>query len=256
GGWLWAIPVVTFGLGVWQIQRLQWKNSLIQQAQDRIYPHDNTPIPFLTSAQVPSIVPVDAQFTRMLATGTFLHDQEILVGPRSLNMAFVSTSDGGGASAGNGGLIGGSAKIGYTVVTPFRLEDGTTILVNRGWIPREMASDRRRREPQGTVTIEGILRDGEPKNYIQMLTIPNKPEKNQWHAIHLDQMSSWAKTSPVILQMTDESQLNALFEGAGQPVLAHPNANFRNQHLEYAITWFSLCAASSLLLVRSNRGLR
>ena len=32
---LWAMPVVSFGLGTWQVHRLQWKKSLIQQLEDR-----------------------------------------------------------------------------------------------------------------------------------------------------------------------------------------------------------------------------
>ena len=30
-----AMPVISFGLGTWQVYRLQWKKSLIQQLEDR-----------------------------------------------------------------------------------------------------------------------------------------------------------------------------------------------------------------------------
>lgn len=30
-----AMPIVSFGLGTWQVYRLQWKKSLIQELEDR-----------------------------------------------------------------------------------------------------------------------------------------------------------------------------------------------------------------------------
>lgn len=30
-----AMPVISFGLGTWQVYRLQWKKSLIKQLEDR-----------------------------------------------------------------------------------------------------------------------------------------------------------------------------------------------------------------------------
>ena len=36
GTWLWAIPLVTAGLGTWQLSRRNWKLDLIQKSNNRM----------------------------------------------------------------------------------------------------------------------------------------------------------------------------------------------------------------------------
>ena len=63
-----------------------------------------------------------------------------------------------------GGLVSAGTAAGYYVFTPFRkADDGELVIVNRGWIPREKKDPATRKAGQieGTVTIEGLLRNGE-----------------------------------------------------------------------------------------------
>ena len=67
-----------------------------------------------------------------------MHDQEMLVGPRTRNDQEVQP----------GGLFGGGSHVGYYVFTPFVAENGQKILVNRGWIPRERKEPEKRQNGQ------------------------------------------------------------------------------------------------------------
>ena len=91
-----TIPAVLLmlGLGVWQLQRLQWKEALINERVTRTagapiaLPGPNDPV-------------ADLEYHRVLVEGEFLHDKEIFLGARSLN-----------------------GNAGYHLVTPLRLGDG------------------------------------------------------------------------------------------------------------------------------------
>lgn len=73
----------------------------------------------------------------MSASGCFRHDQEILVGPRSRE-----------------------GSVGYHVITPLERENGSKILVNRGWIPRERKDQMTRAKglPTSVQNVEGLIR--------------------------------------------------------------------------------------------------
>ncbi len=107
--WLWAFPVTTFGLGCWQVYRLQWKLGLIEQLQDAV---KSDPIPLREGLE---------EYTRVKVEGTFAEDQ-FHVGPRSYD------------TGGQGSLFTTSASSGYYVYSPMDTPMGR-IIVNRGWVP-------------------------------------------------------------------------------------------------------------------------
>jgi cytochrome oxidase assembly protein ShyY1 len=77
-------------------------------------------------------------YRRVLATGGFRHDHEMLVGPR--------IRDGGN---------------GFQIVTPLERPGGEKILVNCGWISKKMKDHKNRDRdalPTGEVAVEGLLR--------------------------------------------------------------------------------------------------
>ena len=139
-------------LGSWQLQRLQWKNQLIDQFEAR------TAAPAVSPPLAGNLT-ADGEFTRLALVGEFRHDQEIYLTGRTYE-----------------------GNAGFHVVTPFLLADGRTILINRGWVA-ESYRDRSTREFSlfaGQVTVDAILRLPASKGYF----VPeNDPDAGFWFTL-------------------------------------------------------------------------
>ncbi|KAJ3032572.1 Surfeit locus protein 1 [Rhizophlyctis rosea] len=152
-----------------------------------------------------------------------------------------------------GAIFGSGAEAGYYVFTPFKkADDGTIVIVNRGWIPREKRDANLRKEGQveGVVEIEGLLRNGEEGSSMMPA---NKPEKNEWYWIDLETMTKHANAKPVLVEMCEDSTINAKYTGEAFPSTRKAFINFRNNHLQYAITWYGISAASAFMIMRSRQ---
>jgi surfeit locus 1 family protein len=219
GGLLWLAPLTTTGLGIWQLYRLQWKRDLIQQSENKL---NNAPIPLdINSATDLS------QFARVKLDGSFQHDREMLVGLRTRVTNETS-----------GGLIGGSSKLGYYVITPFKPKGSSeTVLVNRGFIAKNLKTTEERKTGKAAqeVTINGIVRDGEPD---QLFGVANNPAKNEWCLVNLEMMAQHAGSKRVLVEMTDSD--NPEFKVMGYPIMRDPRVTLPNNHAEYALTWYPL----------------
>lgn len=209
------IPVTAFALGSWQVQRLTWKTELIARFEDRLV-RDPLPLP-------PSLNPdaiKDFDYRRVYATGKFRHDQEMLIGPR--------IHDG---------------HDGYLVVTPLEryfegYKSNTTILVCRGWITKDKASQKSRPDslPRGQVTVQGLLREPWKKN---MFTPDNKPEKGEFYFPDVEQMARHTGSQMVWVEETMKPDLLVAYdrEARGIPIGRPPDVNLRNNHTQYIFTW-------------------
>lgn len=141
-------------LGTWQVQRRAWKLDLIARVDQRVHaPAVAPPVP----AEWPQVTAANSEYRHVRATGTFLNDSETLV--RALT----------------------ELGAGDWVLTPLRLEDGTVVLVNRGFVPPE----RRDRAAHGAAaatteaTVTGLLRISEPKGAFLRR---NDPAKGLWYS--------------------------------------------------------------------------
>ncbi|SLM38465.1 surf1 family protein [Lasallia pustulata] len=216
------IPITAFALGSWQVVRLGWKTDMIAKFEDRLI---RTPLP-LPPRIDPSAIK-DFDYRRVYATGHFRHDQEMLIGPR--------IHDG---------------KNGYLVVTPLEREgEGTTVLVNRGWIPKKLKSQADRKEglPTGEVTVGGLLREPWKKN---MFTPDNKPERGEFYFPDVLQMANVSGSQPVWVEETMEPDLLKAYdrEAKGIPIGRPAEVNLRNNHTQYIFTWYALSAATTVML--------
>lgn len=223
------MPVTAFGLGTWQVQRLEWKRTLIAKLQERLT---------LPPAALPANIRPDAageyEYRRVFVKGKFRHDQEMLVGPR--------TRDG---------------QDGYLVYTPFERENGgSKILINRGWIEKAKKNQASRKPdtlPCGIVTLEGIIREPQVK---PGLMFDNVPDKNQWYFANINEMASWTGSQPFYLEElvppdlkpSDLQGLYVSWQHQGNPIGYLPNVNLRNAHLSYVLTWYGLALGSSVML--------
>jgi surfeit locus 1 family protein len=179
------IPITAFFLGTWQVKRLQWKTDLIAKCEDRLV---RPPLPLPPRVDPDAIA--DFDYRRVYVSGTFRHDQEMLVGPRMRD-----------------------GEQGYIVVTPLEREgdDGAKVLVNRGWVAKSKADQRRRAAeglPMGEVRVEGMLRQPWKKN---MFTPENRPDKGEFYFPDVKQMAELTGSQPVWIEQTMGGLLSFLF---------------------------------------------
>ncbi len=147
GLWLLAVVFATacVFLGRWQLHRYQDKHDRAQLVARN---YDAPPVPL--SALLPR---VDSAFDRRLqwrqvrVSGTYDASATALVRNRPRT----------------GG--GGDAVYGYEVVVPLRLDDGSALLVDRGWLPNGSTGktpDAVPAAPSGRVQVVARLRPSEP----------------------------------------------------------------------------------------------
>ena len=126
GGVLFLLACIALllSLGTWQVERLAWKQALLQSYAEE-YARDPLQNRFDRYA-FPEIATKYPAMEYGSIRGQFHHDIEILIGPR--------THEG---------------KPGYHVLTPFSLAGGNgRVLVNRGWVPLDKADPATRLETQ------------------------------------------------------------------------------------------------------------
>lgn len=212
--------LVCFGLAVWQIQRLHWKEGLIAERHSRfaMAPLDRLPAHFDRARQ---------EFRHVKVSGEFVHAKELYRPARALK----------------------TDAFGYQVFTPFKLDGGGYIFVNRGWVPEQRRLPDARRDGQvaGHVTIEGLLRAPPAFGW---LTPDNNPAKNQWFKIDIAQMARATGLGPFKPYYIDAGPKP---NPGGYPIGGQTRLTLRNAHLQYAITWFALGFIGIIIYVLYHR---
>jgi surfeit locus 1 family protein len=197
------------GLGVWQLERLQWKLALIATVNGH-----------MTAAPVTldriTVLPADqAQYRRVTLHGHFDHAKE----------AYVFTTDASGAPV-------------YHVLTPFVTDGGKTLMVDRGAVPKEKLAPASRAAGQiaGATSVTGVWRAPDAPG----LFTPAPDLKHRvWYARDLASIAAadhLSLSAPVVIE-ADATPNPGGWPRGGQTVVT-----FRNEHLSYAITWFGLAA--------------
>ncbi|WP_425099223.1 SURF1 family protein [Tropicibacter sp. S64] len=118
---------------------------------------------------------------------------------------------------------------GWRVISPFTTEDGRTILLDRGFTPVDRKQAPARAEP---VTVQGNLHWPDDRN---SSTPDNDVAKNTWFARDIGAMAEALKTEPLLViarQITPPDP--------GLTLMPVDTAGIPNDHLQYAITWYSL----------------
>lgn len=224
-GRLWPVALlallafaVLVGLGLWQLQRLAWKQTLIAQVEARIH---EAPAPLPPEADWGKIDFATDEYRRVTAQGRFLNDLEVQV------YALVDQ-----APDGSGGP-------GYWVVTPLRLADGAYVLVNRGFVPlaRKAPATRAEGQVDGPVTVTGLLRLPEEAG---PFTPANDAAKDSWYVRDPEAIASakgLVRVAPFLIDADATTNPGGLPRGGLTRIV------FPNRHLEYALTWFGLAAS-------------
>ncbi|MEE8443710.1 MAG: SURF1 family protein [Alphaproteobacteria bacterium] len=203
---------ILLALGTWQVDRLNWKRGLIAERQ--------------AMASQPTLNVTDraavAEFQPVSLTGTLAHGAEMLVGPRMRN-----------------------GRPGWRVITPLALAGGGAVLVDRGWVSvaRKTPAQRARGQVAGVVTIVGMARFPGPRG---AFTPDNEPEKGQWFRVSPGEMAAARKLDQVAGWWL---AAGAAPNPGGWPKGGEALAPLPDNHLYYAITWYALALAASVIAI-------
>lgn len=221
---------IFWGMGVFQIKRLAWKEALLARVERNV---NAAPLPAPGPDAWPHIRRDVDEYRRVQVQGEFDHTKSSLVR--------ASTNLGGG----------------YWVLTPLQTKQGQWVFVNRGFIPTDGASQKPTPfdKPIGEQTLLGLLRMTEPDGtWLQS----NAPLQDRWYSRDILAMAAAkgleaASVAPYFVDAMVMGPIdNAAWPRPGLTVL-----HFNNNHLVYAFTWFTLATmvagALGYLLVDDRR---
>jgi surfeit locus 1 family protein len=208
-------------LGFWQLQRMAEKEDLFER-------FENAPALSLADA-----IRAESRFARVRAWGRFDTDRHLLLDNRIHQ-----------------------GRAGVHVLTPFHANDGTVVLVNRGWLPLppdrralpEVPTDGSAREIAGR--LNHLTREG-PR-----LGDADRLQANEWPQLvtYLDrapvEQALGLELAPWLVQL-DADQADG-FDGRDWQAATMEPAT----HGAYALQWFSLAGAALViwLLLGLRRG--
>jgi surfeit locus 1 family protein len=194
------------GLGSWQLERLQWKEGLIAHRNRALHDAPVAAPENLDEARA-------LEFHPVRVSGHFLNEREMPVA-----------------------AIAHDGTPGFHIVTPFMLENGEALLVDRGFVPVRLKDPETRPDGliEGETDVTGLLRVPEPPGFF----IPaDHPERNEWYTTDPAKMAA-AQGIEDVLPFTldaDATPVPGGYPRGGQTITALPN-----DHLQYAITWYAL----------------
>ena len=182
-------------LGTWQLYRLQWKQDVINQISEGL---KSTPIKYSQD--------IRKNYQKVTLVGEYDFKSQIYL---------YSLNDKG--------------QPGFDVVTPFETTKKENVLVNRGWIKKELKNHSDINILSNNVT--GMLRQANRKNFF---TPDNDINKNIWFSVNLEdvQKITGKKFNEFIVYL-DDKNINA-------PKPKKITVDLPNNHLKYAITWYSI----------------
>lgn len=203
---------ILVALGLWQVQRLTWKQALLAEIEQRI-------------AERPEALPAAPDPARdgwmpVQVTGTIM--------PGELHVLVSRKNVGAG----------------YRIVAPLLTADGRRIMLDRGFA---VAADKEAVRDLGPIRITGNLHW--PDETDKYTPTPDR-KGNIWFARDVAAMAAALDTEPVLIVARSET-------GAGVTPMPVDTGGIPNDHLQYAITWFSLALIwllmTGLFLWRARR---
>jgi surfeit locus 1 family protein len=219
--WLGLLPLallafaVLIGLGTWQLERKAWKEGLIATLTERLAAPPSALPPALAW---PRLDRASDEYRRVAFNGTFDYAKEGLV--YAAASAFRPDVSG----------------VGYWVFTPARLADGAIVMVNRGFVPqdRKEAASRAQGQVAAPIEIVGAMRWPDARSWFSP---HDDPAHNLWFARDPAAMAAAKGLGPVApFYVEQESPLPP----GGLPQSGKLVVKLRNEHLQYAITWYGL----------------
>jgi len=206
-------------LGLWQLQRLEWKRALIDRMNER-----------LASAQMS----FDEALAREAAGENMEYQPVFIVGAyaHDLESSVFGTHDG---------------APGVYVFAPLDAADPATgarrfIYVNRGFAPQAFRDPAARAQGRvaGEVRVEGLLRHAERRRGFEEWLAPKDQPADNLYFIRDPQILAARHSIDVPPVYVDSLGRES---AAPWPKGGLTRVDIPNRHLEYALTWFGLAAA-------------
>jgi surfeit locus 1 family protein len=219
-----ALTGLFVALGVWQVQRLAWKEKLIETVSERL---DKPPYELPPTAEW-AVTDLDPfTFHPVTASGHYLADKSVLV--------FTSLSDAKGKYDGPG----------YWVMTPFAVDGGGTVFVNRGFVPQQdiaAFAGGSANTPAGNLTITGVAIA--PEEAGAFTPGADHAKRVEWVRDPV-RLAALAGVVGPVLPLTIDAPAGApgALPQGGETVV-----DFPNNHLGYAFTWFGFAILTPCLL--------
>ncbi len=209
---------ILVSLGVWQLHRLAWKETLIAEIATRT---KAPPQPLPDLALWTHLAAPDYAYRHVEFSGRYENDKEALVfygtGPHDLGP-------------------------GYLILTPFKLDSGGFVVVNRGFVPADLVkSAHAKGEIEGETRVTGLMRPPQARN---PFTPADEPQKDLFFTRDPAAIASHfglAPTAPFVVDADAKSSPGTW------PIGGMTEIDVPNNHLSYALTWFGL--AGGLLAV-------
>jgi cytochrome oxidase assembly protein ShyY1 len=214
--------VAFIGLGIWQLQRRVEKHALIAALTERLAA---APVPLPAPAQWSALNPAHDEFSRVSFTATYQSRLDAMVY--------------GSGSAVRDDISGP----GTWAFLPAQLPDGETVAVNAGFVPNTM-QDRNQQDRAVAqlvtgqpVVLTGYIRFPEAAG---VLTPAEDRTKRLWFTrdhLAMARALGWDKVAPFYIDLETPVPAN------GIPKPGPLEIHLKDDHMQYAITWFALAGA-------------
>ena len=203
-----AVIVLMINLGFWQLSRYHERTAFNKVVTQRIASPVVPITELLGDLQSKNETPTSLEWRTVQVVGEYLDDQTVVVVNRSQD--------------------GFSGK---DPLTPILLENGTLVLINRGFLPldTQVAS-----APSGRVEIVGRVRISQTRRHGR-LSDPSSGVLREIINIDLDRLSTQMPKplAPIYVEMfTSKPEDSILLSQIASPVLSS------GSHLSYTVQWF------------------
>ena len=212
---------MTLFLGIWQLDRLKWKEDLIKEFNNLVKEK-----PLSLSMGNMKYRNME-EFTKIITKGTVDRSKKIFFPAKTYN-----------------------GKNGFFIASLLTDNHNNQYLIDEGWFEYSQFDYFKNNTDIISSEILGYLRYPTEK---KMFTPNNSPETNEWYYYDLNEIQNYFKTE--INQKFFIKNMTNYGEDFLLP--STTKHNFSNNHLQYAITWFlmsfSILIIFIIYLIRKNR---
>ena len=210
-----VLILITLLLGIWQIQRLNWKNSLINNFN------------ILKNSEAIDLSLIDKkEFIKIKSKGVVNRKNKVFFPAKTLN-----------------------GKAGVRLASEFISENGEIYLLDEGWFDNSNLQYFRENNDIFEENIIGYTRFPIKGKFF---TPNNDFNNNEWYTYDLKSINNYFSSSinqVFFIKKTNSNKENFLFA-------SEYKHKFRNNHMQYAITWFSMSLAfliMSIVYLKKNK---